>query len=150
MGKLFGTDLKIVGGAGDNGIDLIGTTQLPPDQKPSTLIVQCKLKHNPSKSISSGIVRETVGASSPFPKDTIVVLASNAPLSESGHRTFLHSTHRSVFVQLDHRDIIDNPIRSIEVNYRFRLMHPNIHIVKVRRFKGLMDYMTFHYQKQQQ
>ncbi len=135
--------LNRIGGSGDKGIDLTGRLKLEPDTKESIVAVQCKLKHEKSKTIDAKTVRELIGTLSQLPGNPIGILTSNAPMTAPAQNLLAnHNRYRLIFMQIDHRHQIDKPILNIYPNYLFRLQHSSIQPVKVRRFNGPMDYCT--------
>ena len=138
------TPLTRVGGSGDKGIDHIGKIKLEGDAEECALAVQCKLKHDSKKTIDSKTIRELIGTLSQLKGNPIGILSSNAPLSAPARSVLMsHKGNRLIYTQIDHRPGIDHPITNITCNYLFRMMHPTMQPIKVRRFNGLMDYTTF-------
>lgn len=60
--RRYGFELRRVGGAGDYGIDLLGTWTVPSTPAPLRVLLQCKVSSSPTTRVGPARVRELEGA----------------------------------------------------------------------------------------
>ena len=128
----FKTTLERVGGAGDNGIDIIGNVALSGQEY--NLITQCKLKQHGL--IPASVIRELDGTVSQRPNKCVGVIASNHLLTPQALETFTKSKFPLIFMQIPNCPRGCESIRAIYANRVFKALFPTINPIKRRSPRG--------------
>jgi hypothetical protein len=139
MERTFDTSVKILGGSGDGGIDLLWKHSLHAEKTSISqvnkigFIAQCKCKE--SGRVTPEVVRALEGTMSSFPDaEKIGCLISNHRATESAAETLKNSSFpliNFIISACEGEDCLW--IKEIILNRKFMVLYPHVHVLAVRK-----------------